>query len=62
MNEHNNNPNNINTTEDSLFADMPELISDTDSEPYSDTDYSDMPELISIDETELINRLTYSFQ
>jgi len=58
MNEHNNNPNNVNTTEDSLFDDMPELISDaelesdTEEELQSHTDYSDMPELLSDTESE----------
>ena len=61
MNEHNNNPNNVNTTEDSLFDDMPELISDSELESDTEeelqshtdyTDYSDMPELLSDTESE----------
>ena len=63
MNEHNNNPNNVNTTEDSLFDDMPELISDTEldydteEELQSHTDYSNMPELLSDTESEPESKL-----
>ena len=56
--ENNNNPDNVNKTEDSLFSDIPELISDSEfesdaeSDTISETDYSDIPELISIHEDE----------
>ena len=52
-----NNPNNVNTTEDSLFSDMPALISDTESESdtESDMDYYDMPQLVSDTEYDNVN-------
>ena len=71
--ENNNNPNNVNSTEDSLFSDMPPLISDSDSDSdseyeneSSDTDSENdainayMPELISDYESEDESETDYS--
>ena len=58
--ENNNNPNNVNTTEDSLFSDMPALISDTESESDTESNFSDMPQLVSDTEYDNVNIPDYN--
>ena len=54
--ENNNNPNNVNTTEDSLFADMPGLISDSEYDSEYESEVEIEYEYESASEAEFVSK------